>query len=240
MKETIYTIPVNEAYESGADCPLCFLRDKLEREALDYGLGAAMMEPDYRVESNELGYCNRHFEMLCAMPNKLSLALVLQTHLAEIEKKLDAIEVAHGGGLFKKPKDPIKKAAEDVGRINDGCIICKKIDYTMERYIEVLLSMWDTEPDFRERFRASGGVCIKHMEGLIDAAAKYLSAAKAKEFTLELLDLEKKDLKRVEENLKKFILKFDYRNRDMDITGAEDAPQKTLEKIGGSVRDNFQ
>ena len=81
MKETIYTIPLNEAYEEESECPLCFLEKKLEDEALEYALGAAMMEPDYRVESNEVGYCNRHFERLLAMPNKLSLALVLETHL---------------------------------------------------------------------------------------------------------------------------------------------------------------
>ena len=45
MKEKIYTIPVNEAYEIDCECPLCKLEEQLENEALDYALGAAMMEP---------------------------------------------------------------------------------------------------------------------------------------------------------------------------------------------------
>ena len=48
MKETIYTIPINEAYDENCECPLCFLYSRLEKEAVEYALGAAMMEPDYR------------------------------------------------------------------------------------------------------------------------------------------------------------------------------------------------
>ena len=33
MKEQIYTIPVNEVYETDFECPLCELEKRLEREA---------------------------------------------------------------------------------------------------------------------------------------------------------------------------------------------------------------
>ena len=55
MKEQIYTIPVNEVYDTDCECPLCELEKKLEKETLDYALGAAMMEPEFRMESNEKG-----------------------------------------------------------------------------------------------------------------------------------------------------------------------------------------
>ena len=66
----------------------CVIEKKLEAEAVEYALGAAMMEPDYRIISNEKGYCNKHFSMMFAKPNKLSLALVLETHIDEIIKNL--------------------------------------------------------------------------------------------------------------------------------------------------------
>ena len=56
MKEQIYTIPVNEVYDTDCECPLCELEKKLEKETLDYTLGAAMMEPEFRMESNEKGF----------------------------------------------------------------------------------------------------------------------------------------------------------------------------------------
>ena len=81
MKEQIYTIPVNEVYDTDCECPLCELEKKLEKETLDYALGAAMMEPEFRMESNEKGFCNHHYSMLFGMSNKLALSLVLDTHL---------------------------------------------------------------------------------------------------------------------------------------------------------------
>ena len=46
MKEKIYTIPVTEAFQQDCECPLCLMEEKLEEEALEYTLGASMMEPD--------------------------------------------------------------------------------------------------------------------------------------------------------------------------------------------------
>ena len=91
MREKIYTIPLNEAYETDCECPLCLLEKKIESEAVEYTLGAAMMEPDFRIESNEKGFCNKHYSMLFSKPNKLSLALVLETHLLELSKSLDSL-----------------------------------------------------------------------------------------------------------------------------------------------------
>ena len=43
MKEQIYTIPVNEAFDTPCECPLCVLEKRLEDEAVEYALGAAMI-----------------------------------------------------------------------------------------------------------------------------------------------------------------------------------------------------
>ena len=102
MKEQIYTIPVNEVYDTDCECPLCELEKKLEKETLDYALGAAMMEPEFRMESNEKGFCNHHYSMLFGMSNKLALSLVLDTHLEEIRKKLDTLKKSASALKIKK------------------------------------------------------------------------------------------------------------------------------------------
>lgn len=239
MKEKIYTIPVNEAYDRDEECPLCYLEKKLEREALEYGLGAAMMEPDYRIESNEKGYCHKHFEMLGKMQNKLSLALVLETHLAEVRKRLaEGVKNLNPEkrSFFLKYKNQLDGLSKEVHNINDGCIICDKITHTMDRFIEVIFYLYKSESEFREKLQNSKGVCLAHLEKLILLAPKYLKEDEAAAFSKTLIEKELTELQKLQDNLKKFTLKFDYRNRDMDISGAEDAPERVLEKLGGYIK----
>ena len=76
MAEQLYTIPINEAFEQYEGCPLCRLRAKLEKQSLNYIMGAAMMEPDIRIVTNRLGFCRNHFHQMLDMGNRLSFALI--------------------------------------------------------------------------------------------------------------------------------------------------------------------
>lgn len=241
MKEKIYTIPVSEAYELDCECPLCELEKKLEEESLEYALGAAMMEPDYRVESNSKGYCRAHFSKMLEMNNKLSLALVLDTHLEEIRGKLSKFEkdVKHAanekGGLFKKSNAaPVaEKLSGTLHTIQCGCMVCDKVEYTMERYCDVLLYMWANEPEFKAKFDRSKGVCLKHMEMLLGMMPKSLKASQQGDFVAALYEQQMHNLERIQNDIHKFTLKFDYRNRDMEWGSAKDAPFRTIDKISG-------
>ena len=64
MRSDICSIPVNEVFEPKDGCPLCRLRDMLEERVLDYIMGAAMMEPDVRKETNKQGFCYDHFKAM--------------------------------------------------------------------------------------------------------------------------------------------------------------------------------
>lgn len=235
MKEKIYTIPVNEAYDTDCECPLCFLEKNLETEAVDYALGAAMMEPDYRVESNSTGYCSKHFSQMFARPNKLALALVLDTHLEETRKKIKKLEKSAKvkPSLFKKGSEKSELSLY-LDKLNCSCMVCNKISHTMERYIDVLLYMWATDDEFKKKFNNSKGVCLKHMNMLIDGAPKSLKTSDANEFIDNLCTKQLSELERIQKDIHKFTLKFDYRNADMEWGTAKDAPIRTIEKIAGN------
>lgn len=64
MKEKIYTIPINEAFNQDTECPLCVCERKLGNDALEYFLGSAMMDPYCRIETNRTGFCANHFAKL--------------------------------------------------------------------------------------------------------------------------------------------------------------------------------
>lgn len=243
MKEQIYTIPINEAMEADTECPLCMLFRKCEEEAVDYSLGAAMMEPDYRIESNEKGYCNKHFEMMFKKPNKLSLALVMETLVAENEKKLAEFDKAiialkaEKRGFFKKSdsKDTIRELTAMLEKREDSCVICDKINYTMDRYINVFIDMWRTEPEFRKRAEGSKGFCLPHMRMLLQAAERLPDKDRA-EFVVFLYEKQKAELARISKDVHKFTLKFDYRNKDMEWGTAADAPLRSIEKTAGAIK----
>lgn len=239
MKEQIYTIPVNEAFDTPCECPLCNLEKKLEDEAVEYALGAAMMEPDWRIESNEKGFCNRHISQMFEIKNKLSLALVLDTHLNEIRNKIQEsskkLHTLSKSSLFKKTdsKEFSINFSKNLNTINSSCIICDRINYTMERYLATIFYMWQKDDDFKKKFEDSKGLCLKHFEMLISASEKHMKGNTHSEFLKMVIEKELKELDRIQEDIHKFTLKFDYRNRDMEWGTAEDAPIRTVEKIAG-------
>ena len=65
MRQDICTIPISEIFEVNDGCPICRMREVIEKRIVDYIMGAAMMEPDVRIETNRVGFCEHHYsEML--------------------------------------------------------------------------------------------------------------------------------------------------------------------------------
>lgn len=238
MEEKIYTIPINEAFESDCSCPMCLIEKRLEDEAVEYALGAAMMEPDYRIESNEKGYCRRHFSQMRKSPNKLSLALVLETHLDEVIRKLGenekAVSSLNKHGLFKKNvlADVTKSISDILDDTEHRCVVCDKVNSTMNRYCSVLLYMWKKDEAFRKKF-SERGICLRHSRMLFDFAEKELSGTYAKEFVKILFEKQQQELIKRRELVHKFTLKFDYRCRDMELGEARTAVTDAIEKLCG-------
>ena len=56
MRESIVTIPLTEVLEPRDGCPVCRLRDMLEKRVVDYITGSALMEPDVRERTNREGF----------------------------------------------------------------------------------------------------------------------------------------------------------------------------------------
>ena len=56
MAEQLYTIPVNDAFDTDCECPVCAMYMKLENDALDYTLGPSYMEEDVRAMTDKMFY----------------------------------------------------------------------------------------------------------------------------------------------------------------------------------------
>jgi hypothetical protein len=173
MSETIYTIPINEAFdECAADhsrgCPFCRLYNKLEATQIDLLLGASMMEPDVRIKTNEQSFCPTHFDQLLAAKNRLGLGLILESHLDQLREEVEE----HGlAALFGKVG---KAAPERLGRLDDSCYICGRIEYSFSRMLLNAAWLWGEEKEFRDKVEKQPYICLPHFRMWLEAAQKEL------------------------------------------------------------------
>lgn len=239
MKEKIYTIPLSEAYEEESECPFCKIEQRLEQEMVEYTLGASMMEPDSRVNSNEKGFCRRHYlQMIQSQGKVLSLALVLDTHLAHITGKMEElVQKKRQGGLLKKGKPKHEDLAEMLDCTEKNCVICEKIESTLEKFACTFWERYHRENDFHKKVNESHGFCLPHFSLLLHTADKELRGSVLQELTDELILLEVQNLKRVNEDINWFTKKFDYRYQDAPWKNSKDAPSRTIAKMAKFIAE---
>ena len=163
--ETIYTIPVNDAYNADSECPLCLLRQKAEDNELDYYLGPSLMEPDTRKVTNKTGFCPDHMSKLNKrVTNRLGLALVIHTHLLDYDEDIteDLLEATPSkAGLIRGRssdyKAVLKELADRIDKRTSTCPVCDKMNKTIERYNEVIMHMFSHDSSFPHGSTAAYG-----------------------------------------------------------------------------------
>jgi len=226
MAETIYTIPINEAFEKHSGCPFCGLHDDLERDSLEYVMGAAMMQPDVREETNRIGFCRNHLDKMMGMKNRLGLALLLESHMALIEKLLEA-PVSGKKSFFGGSKDSPtpSKAVIDISK---NCFVCNRMSSIMERYMSNAVYLWKSDGAFREKFANQKSFCMEHTGMLLATAGSELDSKQLPIFNKMLLGLMKNHTAELKNDLTGFIKSFDHRNAGKTLTEEE---RKSVENI---------
>ncbi len=235
MKETIYTIPINEAFEKKDGCPLCRLRRKLEHDSLDYILGAAMMEPDVRIETNKQGFCAPHYQTMLGINRKLSLALTLESRLAQVEQYLEGdLKRTPSGGLFgaKSEKGAMRESAE-------SCYVCSRIAFFEDHYYKNIFHMWKTMPEFHLLLMAQPYFCMQHASKLLDLAPAALGKKESADFVRAVGEITKNYLSELSEDVSAFCKSFDYRSSGKPLIGTQkNAPERAIEFLSG-YREGF-
>jgi hypothetical protein len=233
LKEKLYTIPVNEAFEADTECPICTMRKKLELNAIEFTMGPSYMEDDIREATSRLGFCEKHLEQLYKNQNRLGLALILKTHMDKIVKDIEKLSGAHvklsSPSLFKK-KGESSQVVSYIDQLEDNCFVCEKIEGTFERYIATIFHLYHSDEGFRKKFNASKGFCTCHYKTLYAEAPGHLNSEELNTFITELNKLYLENMKRVRDDLEWFINKFDYRYADEPWKNAKDALPRSMQK----------
>lgn len=229
MKETIYTIPVNEAFDSADDgCPFCALYKKLEANELDLILGASMMEPDIRIETNKKGFCGTHLDVMFTMKNRLGLGLMFESHLGTLADRLKT------GGLLAK--DASGKCPDNIAALEKSCYVCDRIEFSLSKMINTAIILWLREPEFRKKLAARKMFCLPHYRTLLQSAKTTISKKDFAEFVKELDRIQSEYLAELTEDVSWFCKKFDYRYDKEPWKNSKDAVERTMKYLKGVMR----
>ena len=201
MRDDITSIPISEIFETQDGCPICRMRDLLEQQMVDYITGAAMMEPDVRKETNKRGFCYTHYEQMLKKHNHLGVALMMESHLDSLEKRIF-------GGLVKDPAKQGKAASEALST----CFVCERVDKNMQLMADNLCKLWERERDFRDTFAAQPTLCLPHYALLAEAAGRTMGKRVRGDFCAAAGTLAHGELQNLRADVKHFCSMFDYRN----------------------------
>lgn len=221
--EKIYTIRITEAMNEKCGCPLCTVESRTEKDEIERILGASMMEPDVRVKTNEQGFCNRHFESLLKESNRLSLALMLETHLTELSKKLYAGCVP----MLQKNPDP-KKQLGVLQKNRESCYLCGRVSGFMAGTLSAFVYMYKSDEEFDAKLKEQPYICLKHTRLLYEAAAKGLSKDMYKKFCQTVNDINIAYASELIGDVNWFCKKFDYRYKDEDWKNSKDSVERAV------------
>ena len=219
MREDICSIPINDIFGPKDGCPFCRMRDMLEDRMSTYITGAAMMEPDVRVETNQKGFCKTHFDMILERGSRLSVALILESLLDNVKDD-----------IMPRSKPPIKKILPNAERRATSCFVCENVDKNMEHLTSTVINMWASDTEFRRLYAEQDHICAIHYTFILRAALKmpkkYLS-----DFRDVTQSLTEKYIDVLRNDVTHFCRMFDYRNKGGDWGNSKDSIERTIEYL---------
>ena len=226
--EQIYTIPVNEAFDAsaadkGCGCPMCALYRRLEENELELILGASMMEPDVRIQTNKEGFCRTHYDMMFVRKNRLGMALTLESHLKELADDL-APQKGLGALIGKETPRQMKR----VDALEHSCYVCRRIDYHFQHMAETVVLLYETDENFRKKLNAQPYFCLPHYRLLLEKADVRLGKKQLPEFTAEIGEVVRNYLAELTEDISWFCKKFDYRYDAEPWKNSKDSVERAI------------
>lgn len=234
--EQIYTIPVNEAFEQSASdaacgCPFCRLFNRLEENELELILGASMMEPDVRIQTNREGFCRIHYDRMLTRNNRLGMALTMESHLAELKEEL------RDARLFSAPgKRPVKR----VDSLEKSCYVCRRIEFNFAHMIETAVLLWEKDETFRQKLCAQPYFCLPHYRRLLVCAEERLEKKPFAEFEKTVASVVNTYIEKLNGDISWFCKKFDYRYENEPWYDSKDAVERTVYFLKGDLHRSLE
>ncbi|MCL2213124.1 MAG: DUF6062 family protein [Oscillospiraceae bacterium] len=235
MPETIYTIPINAAFDQAAEaerptCPFCLLAENLLQKELGNLLGEGpAMEPTIRLETNKKGFCRKHNDAILAYrdKNRLTVGLMLETHLDVVRKQVS-------GGLAALVQPKGAGAEKTIQRQAESCYVCDKTNFHFGKMMNTAAWMYINDDEFRKkRIPAQSMICLPHFARYAAAGREELRKNHFGEFysTIEKIMLGYFDSLR--EDVSGYCKMFDYRSDGTEWGNKKDAIERAMNFLTG-------
>lgn len=232
MKEQLYTIPVNDAFDADCECPICRMYEDLQNNAIEFVMGTSYMEDDVRMETDEIGFCDKHIPLLYKNQNRLGLGLMMLTHMdktmKEMEKKMK--QKVSAPSLFKKNVSASSAVKAYSDKLDQSCYVCRRFNHMFDRYVATTLWLYNRDEGFRKKFSSCKGFCTRHYALLYELAPSEINSKLLDEFINALNKVYMENFKRVRDDLEWFTDKFDYRYADAPWKNSRDALIRAVQK----------
>jgi hypothetical protein len=240
MKEKIYTIPVNEAFQADTECAVCYMLARIEERAVNSLVGPdnSYMQSDIRAKTDKSGFCAKHFQVLFKYNNSLGLALMVETHLKRINKEMPGqIKTAKTSvkrGFLSKSTIKQSACAEYVKKQVCSCYICDIIENVFPMYMDTFIWLWKTEDSMKNAVKNGKGFCLQHFSLVMDTAAGKLSESEYEVFGAAAVAAQIENFRRIGEEVSWFVQKFDYRFKDEPWLNSRDSIQRAILKLSST------
>ncbi len=221
MKETICTIPINDIFNPKDGCPFCRMESMLEQQYVRFITGDAMMEPSIRIQTNQKGFCHRHFSQMLTEGQKLPNALILESHLQQI---IDDY-------MPKKLKGkPDKKQLDGIAKELNSCYVCDRIKSDMHHLISTVFVEWAKGQEFKKLYNEQPYICLKHYDFVMQCATQKggISTKLLSEFFADTAALTKNYLQSLKDDITHFCSMFDYRSQGQEWGSSKDAIERSI------------
>jgi len=232
--DKIHTIPVLDALRNPETCAFCVMHKKLEQDAINFMLSPAYMEDNVRMDTNRTGFCKKHTNAMYKEQNRLGLALMLHTHMQQLNK--DITNIVKGRmptPFFKKDVNGVlPRLKKHLEKVESSCYICDKVESTFERYIDTFFHLWSKGGEEGKLASEQKGYCLPHFIQLINAADN-LGRSKRDRFIDEILPKQQAAMAELEGDLDWFTQKFDHANANEPWKNSKDALPRAMAMLGG-------
>ena len=231
MKQKIYEIPIWDAYEiENCECPICSIEKKIENQFIETLFTEMVMDVNLNPQLVEnFRFCHEHFEKLYKYPDKCGLAILTDRILYLEREALEKIKQGSKTNAKKSFSIPfVKKSSISDKSEEQACLLCSRLHKDMDNYCDTIHKLWEKEEKFKSIFSESRGFCLQHFEMIVS------SPSASNEFKNVCIELQEKNLNRIQGELQWFITKNDYRFVDEPWKTSKDALLRTIQKLIGN------
>ena len=158
----------------------------------------------------------------------LGMGLMLESHLAEVRKKLD------GPTVFGNKR---QAALESLGKLECDCYVCGRISRNLNAMIATAVYLWESDPDFAPKFKKVPYFCLPHYRAMLDYASKKMSKKIFPLFYKDAYELEDRYIATLSEDVSWYCKKFDYRYDGEPWYNSKDSVPRATKFLSGDFKN---